>query len=204
MKCLHLTHSGHCADPTQPRRPPCTARLCAAKNEARPRHIDSMRGKTAQGRAEYIEIVRQSEGRLAADVLSDEVWRLIQARRDAAATRQEAAGGAELRNGSEGRGSGGLTRTKRQAPGFSPGSSVQAGTACSTARLERRHPLGDHPLCIRVQLDGQHHPAQLGCLRLRQPLTTLARAFRAGHGRGLVRRHGLMIPLASLCATMLQ
>lgn len=26
--------------------------------------------------------------------------------------------------------SSGMTRTKRQAPGFSPGSSVQAGTAC--------------------------------------------------------------------------
>ena len=93
MKCPHLTHSGHCAETTD--RVPCIARLCVAKNEARPRHIDSMRGKTAQGRAEYIEIVRQSEGRLAADVLSDEVWRLIQARRDAAATRQEAPGGAE-------------------------------------------------------------------------------------------------------------
>jgi hypothetical protein len=40
-------------------------------------------------------------------------------------------------------------------------------------------------------------------LRLRQPFAALARAFRAGHGRGLVRRHGLMIPLASLRATRL-
>ena len=38
-----------------------------------------------------------------------------------------------------------LTRTERQAPGFSPGSSVQAGTACCCSMYWRRISIGAPP-----------------------------------------------------------
>ena len=68
MKCRHLTPSGHCAEAEG--RPPCTARLCEAKNAARPAHMDTLkRLGDRQQRAEYLEGVERAEGRLAAMVL---------------------------------------------------------------------------------------------------------------------------------------
>lgn len=71
MKCQHLTMSGHCTEVEH--RPPCTARLCATKNSARPAHLDTLkRLGDRQQRAEYLEGVERAEGRLAAMVLRGE------------------------------------------------------------------------------------------------------------------------------------
>lgn len=71
MKCRHLTTSGHCTEVE--RRPPCTARLCAAKNEARLAHMDTLKRLGGrQQRAEYLEGVEHAEGRMAALVLRGE------------------------------------------------------------------------------------------------------------------------------------
>ena len=41
MKCDKLTSSGGCTETAD--RVPCTARLCAAKNSARPAHLDTLK-----------------------------------------------------------------------------------------------------------------------------------------------------------------
>lgn len=98
MKCPHLTHSGHCADPTQPHRPPCTARVCAAKNTARPLHLATLKRLTpAAARTEYIAEVDRAEGSVSGMLLRAEFRDWWESRHitDAAATRKEAPGGAE-------------------------------------------------------------------------------------------------------------
>ena len=98
MKCQHLTHSGHCADPTQPYRPPCTARVCTAKNQARPLHLATLKRLTpAAARTEYIAEVDRAEGSVSGMLLRAEFRDWWESRHitDAAATRQEAPGGAE-------------------------------------------------------------------------------------------------------------
>lgn len=98
MKCQHLTHSGHCADPTQPHRPPCTARVCTAKNEARPLHLATLKRLTpAAARTEYIAEVDRAEGSVSGMLLRAEFRDWWESRHitDAAAARHEAAGGAE-------------------------------------------------------------------------------------------------------------
>lgn len=71
MKCRHLTPSGHCTEVEH--RPPCTARVCTAKNEARADHMANLkRIGHHQQRAEYLEGVERAEGRLAAMVLRGE------------------------------------------------------------------------------------------------------------------------------------
>ncbi len=71
MKCDKLTSSGGCTETAD--RVPCTARLCAAKNSARPAHLDTLtRLGDRQQRAEYLEGVERAEGRMAALVLRGE------------------------------------------------------------------------------------------------------------------------------------
>ena len=71
MKCDKLTASGGCTETAD--RAPCTARLCAAKNDARPAHMDTLkRLGDRQQRAEYLEGVERAEGRMAALVLRGE------------------------------------------------------------------------------------------------------------------------------------
>lgn len=96
MKCRHLAMSGHCADPTQPHRPPCTARVCTAKNEARPLHLATLKRLTpAAARTEYIAEVDRAEGSVSGMLLRAEFrdWWESRHTTDAAATRQEAPGG---------------------------------------------------------------------------------------------------------------
>ncbi len=69
MKCRHLTTSGHCTEVEH--RPPCTARLCAEKNAARPLHreaLDGAEGKTAgmMVRGEFMDWWERRNGATAA------------------------------------------------------------------------------------------------------------------------------------------
>lgn len=71
MKCPKLTTAGGCTETAD--RVPCTARLCAMKNTARPAHLDTLkRLGDRQQRAEYLEGVERAEGRVAALVLRSE------------------------------------------------------------------------------------------------------------------------------------
>lgn len=71
MKCPKLTTAGGCTETAD--RVPCTARLCAMKNTARPAHLDMLkRLGDRQQRAEYLEGVERAEGRVAALVLRSE------------------------------------------------------------------------------------------------------------------------------------
>ena len=54
MRCIKLTTAGGCAETAD--RVPCTARLCAVKNEARADHTANLkRIGNHQQRGEYIE-----------------------------------------------------------------------------------------------------------------------------------------------------
>lgn len=71
MKCPRLNTAGGCTETAD--RVPCTARLCAMKNTARPAHLDTLkRLGDRQQRAEYLEGVERAEGRVAALVLRSE------------------------------------------------------------------------------------------------------------------------------------
>lgn len=99
MNCPHLAISGHCADPTQPHRPhrpPCTARVCAAKNEARPLHLATLKRLTpAAARTEYIAEVDRAEGSVSGMLLRAEYLEWWERRRNGAKAAPEAAGGAQ-------------------------------------------------------------------------------------------------------------
>lgn len=71
MKCPKLTIAGGCTETAD--RVPCTARLCAMKNTARPANLDTLkRLGDRQQRAEYLEGAERAEGRVAALVLRGE------------------------------------------------------------------------------------------------------------------------------------
>lgn len=94
MKCPHLTQAGHCAEVEH--RPPCTARLCGVKNEARPRHLENLaRCPDREARRQYLEGVSNSEGQISMVVLRAEYIELHSQRAaaNAAAAAQEGAGG---------------------------------------------------------------------------------------------------------------
>lgn len=93
MKCRHLTTSGHCAEVEH--RPPCTARLCAEKNAARPLHLETLkRMTTRQQRAEYLEALDGAEGKTAGMMVRGEFMDWWE-RRNGATAAPEAARGAQ-------------------------------------------------------------------------------------------------------------
>ncbi len=94
MKCRHLTQSGHCAEVEH--RPPCTARLCGSKNEARPLHVANLtRMATRCDRVEYLERLDSAEGRMAGMMVRAEYLEWWERRRNGATAAPGAAGGAQ-------------------------------------------------------------------------------------------------------------
>lgn len=94
MKCRHLTTSGHCAEVEH--RPPCTARMCAEKNAARPLHLETLkRMTTSQQCAEYLEALDSAEGKTAGMMVRGEFMAWWARRRNGATAAPEAAGGAQ-------------------------------------------------------------------------------------------------------------
>lgn len=94
MKCRHLTTSGHCAEVEH--RPPCTARLCGRKNEARPLHVANLARMATRGdRVEYLERLDSAEGRMAGMMARAEYLDWWERRRNGATAAPEAARGAQ-------------------------------------------------------------------------------------------------------------